>query len=1257
MQSSSKEDGCRSKKPCLLDVRQRICEKFDEKFGDIRQKLPVWPSFCPSSSNSSQPSTPGLPQTPPVLPEFGFDNEKEPLLGYQTSEVSNGGLGNGGYGMNDGGYGRMGMGMSLGNAAQFAYQKPNPFMQMGQVNRSVMMNGGPNWNTNGQGHMNGNGGYGAVSPRMGNGFVGMGGMNGVNGNSMNGIDNNAMNGFNGSAMQGVIGNGTNGLNTHLIQPNGSSMMMNGGGNMNNGNGNTTNGDGSNQSGLWSFLQRAPQAMNQLSINRSPSGTPVPMPPPRAITLTPGPPVPRLKQESSTNSNGSVDSAVTGECRKRVIEEIDLTNDDDDDIVVISQTTKAKPIAKPVGRPIYVPSPTPGPGLNINENTVCCGMIVDCFVNAHTVPSPRSGMDTFGEYWPLTPFALVRQPGPVEGNFTLKAIDYMRKEFGVLDLKTARALVRLVDCRIIRLQPRLLPRKKHGEKVGDMISSEEHRQLKLYINVYAYEQSIKVVGDQLRQHGIRLHPPKMPDEGIPFKNPHQDDILASQAVQSPEQFESALNNVMLDIQGKSETLEEMEQDWRVKTPLLKHQKQGLRFMTDREAPVFFNYNRPNCPWTCVRNAQGQIVKFIHKETDLEQEEEPLPVTGGILADVMGLGKTLSILSLIASTLDDARQYAGQALLTEGETARIQPVVTTGATLLVTPMSTITNWEEQIKAHLAEGTVSYYIYHGSKRELDCRALSQYDIIITTYSILGSEVNKARKNYQKESYVCQTPLLQLQFYRVVLDEAHTIREQRTQQFEGAYHVKAIRRWAVTGTPVQNGLKDLQALVRFLHISPYQIPRNFQSYILTPFRNADPCGLARIRKLVNTITLRRGKDKIDLPPRNDKMVYLDFSTEEKELYDKIFQQSRTQVEITYRAAVQKKKLKSLGGSNYANFLQAIMKLRLVCAHGKDLLCETDMAGLSSNHAIDVDELEEKGSSLTPKQAYSMFRLMCDASSDYCASCMQKPPRPEVDACEKTFAFMTDCFHVLCLKCVKDFEASVERTMTATGRYTCPLCEVHISKNFFALKINDVEEALKQHQLETKEKKRSAYTGPSSKVKALLVDMQADRAAYEANPDVPLAKSVVFSTWTTHLDLIGTALDAHNFPYVRLDGSMSLKLRQAAINSFREDPTIQVMLISIMAGGLGLNLTCASKAYVMEPMFNPACEAQAIDRVHRLGQKKDVTTVRYIMRDSFEEKILLLQKKKMEIANMSMGKIDKAELTRKKLSDIAEIFKIRPFP
>ncbi|KAL9104950.1 MAG: hypothetical protein Q9187_008843, partial [Circinaria calcarea] len=133
-----------------------------------------------------------------------------------------------------------------------------------------------------------------------------------------------------------------------------------------------------------------------------------------------------------------------------------------------------------------------------------------------------------------------------------------------------------------------------------------------------------------------------------------------------------------------------------------------------------------------------------------------------------------------------------------------------------------------------------------------------------------------------------------------------------------------------------------------------------------------------------------------------------------------------------------------------------------------------------------------------------------------------------------------------------------------------------------------------------------------------------------------------------------NSIKYVRLDGKMTRSQRNASLAAFREDPEIPVILVSIMAGGLGLNLTTASKVYVMEPQFNPAAEAQAIDRVHRLGQKREVTAVRFIMADSFEEKMLALQRKKQNLADLSMnrGKLDKAEATKRRLEELRSLFK-----
>lgn len=157
------------------------------------------------------------------------------------------------------------------------------------------------------------------------------------------------------------------------------------------------------------------------------------------------------------------------------------------------------------------------------------------------------------------------------------------------------------------------------------------------------------------------------------------------------------------------------------------------------------------------------------------------------------------------------------------------------------------------------------------------------------------------------------------------------------------------------------------------------------------------------------------------------------------------------------------------------------------------------------------------------------------------------------------------------------------------------------------------------------------------------------------IIRSVIFSGWTSHLDLIQIALEDNNFQYTRLDGRMSRTQRRTALDVFQNDKDVPIILISIGAGGLGLNLTTGSKVYVMEPQYNPAAEAQAVDRVHRLGQTREVTITRFIMEDSFEEKMLELQQKKVQLADLSMNrnvKLDKAEAARKRLEDLKSLFR-----
>ena len=144
--------------------------------------------------------------------------------------------------------------------------------------------------------------------------------------------------------------------------------------------------------------------------------------------------------------------------------------------------------------------------------------------------------------------------------------------------------------------------------------------------------------------------------------------------------------------------------------------------------------------------------------------------------------------------------------------------------------------------------------------------------------------------------------------------------------------------------------------------------------------------------------------------------------------------------------------------------------------------------------------------------------------------------------------------------------------------------------------------------------------------------------------KVLVFSQFTSLLALVRKRLDANKVPYEYLDGKT--RDRAAKVDHFQTDPDCKLFLISLKAGGLGLNLTAAEYVYLLDPWWNPAVEAQAIDRAHRIGQDKPVFAYRIIARDTVEEKVVELQKSKRELADAILSADNRllADLSREDL-------------
>jgi SNF2 family DNA or RNA helicase len=128
--------------------------------------------------------------------------------------------------------------------------------------------------------------------------------------------------------------------------------------------------------------------------------------------------------------------------------------------------------------------------------------------------------------------------------------------------------------------------------------------------------------------------------------------------------------------------------------------------------------------------------------------------------------------------------------------------------------------------------------------------------------------------------------------------------------------------------------------------------------------------------------------------------------------------------------------------------------------------------------------------------------------------------------------------------------------------------------------------------------------------------------------KLLIFSQFTEMLHLIRKQFEASGITFCYLDGSTPLPKRQEQVVKFQEDESVKAFLISLKAGGVGLNLTVADYVYIVDPWWNPAAEMQAIDRAHRIGQKRKVFAYKMICKDTVEEKILRLQERKKMLAD-----------------------------
>ncbi|KAI7675104.1 hypothetical protein KC318_g1161, partial [Hortaea werneckii] len=233
--------------------------------------------------------------------------------------------------------------------------------------------------------------------------------------------------------------------------------------------------------------------------------------------------------------------------------------------------------------------------------------------------------------------------------------------------------------------------------------------------------------------------------------------------------------------------------------------------------------------------------------------------------------------------------------------------------------------------------------------------------------------------------------------------------------------------------------------------------------------------------------------------------------------------------------------------------------------------------------------------------------------------------------AVRSQCKHEFCRSCVKSYLQSVEET---GGDADCPRCHIPLAIDLDQPDIEQDEDVVKKSSIINRIKMEN-WTS-STKIEMLVYDL------YKLRSKKQTLKSIVFSQFTSMLQLIEWRLRRAGFNTVMLDGSMTPIQRQRSIEYFMTNSDVEVFLVSLKAGGVALNLTEASRVFIVDPWWNPAAEWQSADRCHRIGQKRPCVITRLCIEDSVESRMVMLQEKK---ANMINGTINNDKTSMEKLT------------
>ena len=670
--------------------------------------------------------------------------------------------------------------------------------------------------------------------------------------------------------------------------------------------------------------------------------------------------------------------------------------------------------------------------------------------------------------------------------------------------------------------------------------------------------------------------------------------------------------------------------------------------------------------------------------------------GILADEMGLGKTIQTIALLSWLACERGDW--------------------GPHLIVVPTSVMLNWEMEFKRWCP--AFKLLTYYGTPKERAAKRQgwskpNAFHVCITSYTLILQDARMFRR--KKWKYL-------------ILDEAHMIKNWKSQRWQTLLNFNSKRRLLITGTPLQNDLMELWSLMHFLMPQVFASHAQFKDWFSNPLTGMvegsaeyNKAIVHRLHSVLRPFLLRRLKKDVEkqLPSKHEHVIKCRLSKRQRQLYEEYVSQTNTR--------------NILASGNFLGIMNCLMQLRKVCNHpdlfeGRPIISAFDMDGLEiampslvlkdplgiSREGLEIlhlrnasamcswekdalDIVEERNAFLEPGTTTEedLFAILGSANvsllgslgrtpspqslslvSKFLGDLVQKRKKWRKDRAkslgELSFCRMKHLPRAfgqsLCSElCIVSQPASIHERMNHQNTFTFSSTlanavklpedrsnELNSTLKNFVFVIpkaravvprlvtgspqqgSITEKVVKSESL-WKQYTRSTALLHVPRIRQQLFFPDKRLIQYDCGKLQELARllttlksgghrALIFTQMSKMLDLLEAFLNIHGHTYVRLDGATKPEARQSLMQRFNTNPKIFCFILSTRSGGVGMNLTGADTVIFYDSDWNPAMDAQAQDRCHRIGQTREVHIYRLISEHTIEENILRKSDQKREL-------------------------------